>query len=278
MTDASVMRRAVALCASLLAAGCSVTTAPDVSGRYADPIGEAPVIDNLTPYSTQLDCLGAELPQAGLPRIAVGDIIDYTGKFDGDGGRRVTQGASLMAISAFDRVGLPLVERLDNTVATDELKLANNNLVGDSGTVRQIRAGSVTGSDLFLVGGITELNYNIGSVAHDLFADGFGLGTRAYVMNVALDLRLVDTRSMQVVEVVSYQKQILGREIRAGVFQFFDATIFDLSVSERALEPMQMAVRAMIERAVGEMARSLFSLPRELCAPSPEPEAMTSES
>lgn len=250
---------------------------PDGAGRYADPIGGAPVIDNRTPYSAELDCLRDALP-GSRPRVAVGSIGDYTAKIDEDGGRRVTQGAALMAISALDRVGLPLVERLDNTLATDELKLANNNLIGDAGAVRQIGAGSVTGSDLFLVGGITELNYNIGSVARDAFVDAFGLSAQAYVMNIAIDLRLVDTRSMQVVEVVSYQKQILGREIRAGVFEFFGTTVFDLSASEGALEPVQLAVRAMIERAVAEMARSLFQLPAEVCAPSPEPEDASSDS
>jgi curli production assembly/transport component CsgG/holdfast attachment protein HfaB len=181
-----------------------------------------------------------------------------------------------MAISALDRMGMPLVERLDNSVAEAELKLANNNLIGDGGAVRQIRAGSLMGSDIFIVGGITELNYNIGSVAQDAFIDGVGVSGNAYVMNIALDLRVVDTDSMRVLDVVSYQKQILGREIRAGVFQFFDDTVFDLSVSERALEPMQLAVRAMIERAAGEMARSLFSLTSEVCAPSTEPEAAAS--
>jgi curli production assembly/transport component CsgG/holdfast attachment protein HfaB len=181
-----------------------------------------------------------------------------------------------MAISAFDRLNLPLVERLDNAVAETELKLANNNLIGDRGEVRKIGAGSLEGSDIFLVGGITELNYNIGSVAQDVFADSVGYGAQAYVMNIAIDLRIVDTDSMRVLEVVSYQKQILGREVRAGVFEFFDGVLFDLSVSDRALEPMQLAVRAMIEKAVGEMARSLFGLSPEVCTPSAAPEAEAS--
>lgn len=95
-------------------------------------------------------------------------------------------------------------------------------------------------------------------------------------MNVAVVLRLVDTLSLRVVEVASLQKQIPGREIRAGVFEFFDGALFDISVSDRALEPVQLAVRAMIERAVGDMARSLFGLDPEACAPSPAPEAVAS--
>ena len=278
MTDAPSRRRgrAAALCAALLAAACSpLGPGTDVArdGRYALPIGGAPVVGNPTAHSAELDCLARALPAGARPRVAVGRIADYTGKFDLDGGRRVTQGAALMAISALDRLGLPLVERLDTSVAMEELKLANNNLIADAGGVRQIRPGSVAGSDLVLMGGITELNYNIGSRAGDLFSGGLGLGARLYVMNIAIDLRLVETTSMRVVEVASLQKQILGREIRAGVFEFFDGTLFDLSVSDRALEPVQLAVRTTIERGVGDMARSLFGLDPGTCAPSPEPAA-----
>jgi curli production assembly/transport component CsgG/holdfast attachment protein HfaB len=67
----------------------------------------------------------------------VGDIRDYTGKFDEDSGAKVTQGAALMAISALARLGLPQVERLDMRVSEAELRLANNNLIGADGGVRR---------------------------------------------------------------------------------------------------------------------------------------------
>jgi curli production assembly/transport component CsgG/holdfast attachment protein HfaB len=262
--------RAILAAAALAVSGCAapLSKAPDASGRYATPIGGAPVMDNGTPYSGTLDCLGKTLDRTdGLPRIAVGAIRDYTGKFDEANGARVTQGAALMAVSALARTGLPLVERLDISVAEAELKLANNNLVADRDGLRQIMPASIEGSDLFLVGGITELNYNIGSASAELFASPFDFGRRLYVMNIALDLRLVETESLRVVDVVSYQKQILGSETRAGVFEFFGDTLFDLSTQERALEPMQIAVRAMIEKAVGEMTRRLLDVEPGTCAP-----------
>ena len=247
-------------------AGCSVLPTADKSGAYARPIGSAPVTRNDTPYSESLSCLSKQLKGRSTPSVAVGAITDYTGKYsDTLGGRRVTQGASLMAISAVDKVGLRLVERLDTAVVTDELKLANNNLIGDGGAVREIRPASILGSDLVLIGGITELNYNIGSTAADVVGYNPGVGAKLYVMNLAIDLRLVDTKSLSVIDVVSYQKQIIGREIRAGVFQFFDNQVFDLSLAERALEPMQMAVRAMIEKAVGEMTRKYLKIDPDVC-------------
>ena len=77
------------------------------SGNYAAPIGNAPVTANPTPYSAALVCLGnyARTKNIRGPRVAVGRILDYTGKSDFEGGRQVTQGASLMAISAFAKSG-----------------------------------------------------------------------------------------------------------------------------------------------------------------------------
>ena len=52
-------------------------------------------------------------------------------------------------------------------------------------------------------------------------------------MNIAIDLRLVQTTTLEVVDVVSYQKQIIGREISAGVFDFLNGNVFDISAGDR---------------------------------------------
>ncbi|MEM8596076.1 MAG: holdfast anchoring protein HfaB [Pseudomonadota bacterium] len=276
MIERATMRAAALLLSGALVSGCSVSPVADETGRYAVPIGTAPVIDNGTPYTPTLDCIAEAIADAERPRVAVGDIQDFTGKYADYGGAKITQGAALMAVSALARLGLPLVERLDISVAEQELKLANNNLISDAGDLRLIQPGSIPGSDYYLVGGITELNYNLRSVAADVFYSSGGIGGRLFIMNIAIDLRLVETATLRVADVVSYQKQILGREIRAGIFEFFGNTLFDVSVEERALEPMQLAVRAMIEKAVGDMARGRFGLDPATCAPSPASEAPSS--
>ena len=128
-------RLLAALAASSLAlAGCVSPTAGP-SGVYARPIGDAPVTGNPTPYSASLVCLGEYARSRGLraPRIAVGRISDYTGKEESDGsGRKITQGASLMAMSAFAKAGVPLVERYDTSVSELELKYANSRLISDA--------------------------------------------------------------------------------------------------------------------------------------------------
>jgi curli production assembly/transport component CsgG/holdfast attachment protein HfaB len=268
----------LAVVASALALTGCVSPVAGKSGNYARPIGNAPVTANPTPYSQGLVCLSnyARANNISPPRIAVGRVIDYTGKADDEGGRQITQGASLMAISAFAKAGARLVERFDTSVGELELKYANNKLIGDDsaeakgqspGDFRKILAGSIPGSDYYFIGGITELNSNIRTVSADAFVgdvdatDPKGkLGNKLFVINVGVDLRLVDTRTLEVVDVISYQKQVIGREISAGVFAFGNNNIFDIGAGERSLEPLQLAVRSTIERAVLEMTANLYGV------------------
>ncbi len=261
--------KSLAVLAATTALTACVTPYAGNDGMYALPIGDAPVTANPTAYSPALDCLAAygRSNQLAAPRIAVGRILDYTGSVSEEGGRRITQGASLMAMSAFNKAGARLVERFDTSVTELELRYANNRLIGQEGdeNVRRIYAGQMPGSDFYFVGGITELNYNIRSMGvdaqggHTDARNGVGnIGARLYVMNIALDFRLIDTRTLEVVDVISYQKQIIGRELRAGVFSFFDDTIIDIAAGERALEPVQLAVRAGVERAVVEVMSNFY--------------------
>ncbi|GGE32515.1 transcriptional regulator [Marinicauda pacifica] len=272
------LKRLLTIAASALSVTACATSTPGSDGLYATPTGGAPVTANPTPYSQALVCMANHAHQRGFaPRIAVGRINDYTGQIAPEGGTRVTQGAALMAMSAFAKAGARLVERYDTSVAELELRYANSQLLGDSGEaqgLRQIHAGAMPSSDYYLVGGITELNANIRSNGQDLFAgdsvdsDPAGVfSRRLYVMNVGLDLRLIDSRTLEVVDVISYQKQIIGRELSAGVFAFFGDVVLDASAGGRSLEPVQLAVRSVIERAVVEISAQLYGVaPNETCA------------
>lgn len=274
----SVARRGLVLSAVAGLLGGCVSPHAGGAGLYAQPIGDAPVTSNGTPYSAALVCLSDYARRARLraPRIAVGRIADYTGKAEDNGGRAITQGASLMAISALAKAGVPLVERYDTSVSELELKYANNKLISDepppapgaAAPYRKILSGQIPGSDFYVVGGVTELNYNIRYTGLDL-AGGKQNATKGtgeitgqlYVMNVAIDLRLVETKTQEVVDVVSYQKQIIGRQVGVGLFKFFGSDVIDASAGTGALEPVQLAVRSLIERGMVEMVANLYGMP-----------------
>lgn len=289
-----VMKRSLKLAGlsaglAALLSGC-VSTSAGPSGQYARPIGNAPVTSNPTPYSTALYCLADYARRYNLPspRMAVGRISDYTGTVSADGGRQITQGASLMANTALAKAGARIVERYDTSVSELELRYANNKLISDDqpnggpqdAAYRRILAGQVPGSDFYVVGGITEVNYNIRSGGFDIAGGevgdngGSGLLTgKVFVMNVAIDLRLVQTTTLEVVDVISYQKQIIGREVTAGVFDFLNGNVFDISAGSGGLEPVQLAVRALIERATIEFMANLYGAPGpEVClSPANDP-------
>lgn len=268
---------------SLFAAGAMALSAcatPQAGsdGLYATPYVRAPVTPNPTPYSDALVCLSQYARAYGLvsPRIAIGRIDDKTGRAEPDGsGRQITLGASEMAMSAFAKAGANLVERYDTSVSEMELRYANNKLINDQpaapggpGEYRRIYSGQVAGSDFYVAGAITEVNSNIRSSGLDAFAasgDAQGararLGRREFVMNVAMDLRVVDTISQQVVDVISYQKQIVAYEVGAGIFDFMNGNLFDLSAGTAALEPKQLAVRSLIERSAVEIMANFYGMP-----------------
>jgi len=157
----AALKGAVAACC-LLASACTNPHAFETN--YAAPIGS---VNNPTPYTEALYCMGEHFNGAEAPVphvISVGKILDYTGKDDIETGRRLTQGAALMAMSALGKAGIPQVERFDTSVAELEIKFADNQLIGDAdeqGSVRRLIAGEIPGSGYHLIGGITELNYNI---------------------------------------------------------------------------------------------------------------------
>ena len=274
------LKPVAALAVVALLAGACTSTSAGGDGLYAQPMGSAPVVANPTPYSTALFCLADWARSNGRPspRIAVGRIADYTGQV-GDNGRIITQGASLMAMTALGKAGARQVERYDTSVSEMEMRYSGAMLIGEGenpaggpGEPRRLIAGSVPGSDYVIQGGITEANFNIRGSGAELGGGGNLLdngaptrggviGARSAVMNVALDLRLVDTRTQEIVDVISYQKQIVGREVSLGWFDFLNGNVFDLSVASGGQEPVQMAVRALVERAVLEIMANLYGAP-----------------
>ena len=270
--------RSLAVVIAAVALGGCISPIPTASGRYTAPIGGSPVISNETPYSSALRCLSRYTANRPL-RVAVGQIADYTGKVEADNsGRKLTQGAALMAMSALSKAGVPLVERFDTSVAEMELKYANNKLIGDDkpegpGDFRKIMAGSITGSNYYLVGGITELNFNIRSEGAN--ADGGGTATNAikgtvggsmYVMNVGLDLRLVDTdhtrsRRRNLLPEADHRTADFRRRIR-----FSGADLFRRERRRKCAGTHSAGGALRDQRATLEMMSRLYRAPQTACA------------
>lgn len=247
----------VATLTGLVALGTTAcTTIPSFNeAEYVNALDGASVIENKTRYSQALECLRPVITSQGpaSKRFAVGRVNDFTGKEDLTNGKRITQGAALMVISALAKAGVPMVERFDTSISDMELKYTDNKLITDepnSSSHRKIFSGSIPGSDYHIVGGITEVNYNIRSGSLESSIRFFSAAARYFVMNVGIDLRVVNTKTLEVVNTQSLQKQIIGTELSGGYFRLFSDGLVDINAGERTQEPIQKAVRMVIEQAV----------------------------
>lgn len=247
-------------------------------GKGSVKVGNGPgITGNHTPYTASLMCTGNHINSLiktkSKPRIriSVGEMKDLTGKYDDDGGYRVTQGTTLMMISALGKSdAVKIVERTDTKVFAFEVDLAGKKLVSDTSNYklpggkvinyRPLLSGSVIGSNYYITGGVTELNYNIRSGGVELDIAGFGGGRRQYVMNVAMDVRLVNTKTLAVVYTTSLQKQIVGYETKLGMFRFFDSELVDTNMGNKVDEPLQLGIRAIAEDAVTEILANLYGI------------------
>ena len=147
--------------------------------------GEAPIVlgpqvrSNRTPMEGAFACMADKIVDQHKPRltIAVGDVKDYTGKYNINEGNAISQGGALMVYSALGKFGetIQTAERFDTRIAEMELGYIDRRQLGD-GRIHTLDpagknvvpwlpyfGGSILKSDYYIVGGITELNYNIQS-------------------------------------------------------------------------------------------------------------------
>lgn len=271
-----------AVSALLVLGGCADTTLRS-PGPESAPVLQGPAVSgNGTPLDTAFTCFGGRIMERGTAPIAVGvgEVRDFTGKSSINEGATITQGGALMVMSALGKLGrgVRIHERFDPRVGELELIYSDRRQLGDGRVYavpdgRQMRpvpwlpymGGSILRSQFFIVGGITEVNWAVQSGGLGVRVNGVGLGARTFTMNIAADLRIVDTRSLVVLHTVSLQKQVVGHEVNGDIFRFFGSRLFDISAGTRNLEPVQMAVRAVLELGVLELMSSVSGVAMEGC-------------
>jgi curli production assembly/transport component CsgG/holdfast attachment protein HfaB len=180
-------------------------------GSVAAPLAGT-LAANETPYSESLRCLRRYTATRPV-RVVVGPIAD----------RESTNDAVLMTVAALAKAGVPLAKHFGIAVAMAEPRRGGYTIL----------ARAVPGSDFYLAGAVTGLQVETESHA------------RLYRIRLGLDLRLMDIDTQQLVDVISYQRQMSGSGTR---------------------EPVRAAVRSAIERAVLEMVSRLYRVPDDACA------------
>lgn len=241
------------------------------SDALNDVVGP-PVTTNGTVYSDALSCLKGSGHASSV--YAVGPIPDNTGKYviEQDGAI-LPRSASEMAVTAMHLAGAKQVDRLTSGIVEWELKFASKKVLGDGGksrirvgtdkatgkpiykevNFRVVKHGDMLGSTHYVTGSISELNWNTFSGGAELEILGIGGGARMFMMTIAVDMKLVDSRSTLVVDNVTYKKRVLGYETKGGAFRFFGTTLVNFNIGEKSQEPIQLALRSIVERSTYEL-------------------------
>jgi formylglycine-generating enzyme required for sulfatase activity/curli biogenesis system outer membrane secretion channel CsgG len=269
---------------TLLSSVCALTSCASYQSQEfargdVTPLVGGAVSENRTPLDISYLCYADALRSAKIPKIAVavGNVADYTGKLSQFEGSAVTQGGSLMVFSALSKLGntISIHERFDTRVTELELAYSDKQRLGD-GRTHMINGqevpwspyygGTIEKSDVYIVGGITELNYNIRSSGAEARIGQTGPKARTFTLNVAVDLRLVDSKSLRVWSATSVQKQIVGQEIGLELFRFVNGDdLVDINIGAKAQEPVQFAVRSAIEVATLKLLAEYTGVRDDTC-------------
>jgi curli biogenesis system outer membrane secretion channel CsgG len=251
------------------------------AGEEPTLIGPA-VRDNRTPMDPALACFANMIAARGARPlvVGVGDVRDYTGKYSVNEGNAITQGGALMVYSALGKLGgaVAVAERFDPTIAERELGYTDRRQLGD-GQVHDVTGpagaskvpwlpyfgGSIAASNYYIVGGITELNYNIRSGGVETGVSSIGPKARTFTQSVAIDLRIVDTRTLLVVKTISLTKQFTGYEVGFNIFRFFGSNLFDINIGAKGQEPLQLGIRTAIEEATMRLVAAVAKVDAGPC-------------
>lgn len=270
----------VAVAAAL--AGCVSTPQQRMAPLEAPMVLGPAVRDNITPMEPVLACFADHVSASGRQPVVVGvgDVKDYTGKYSVNEGNAITQGGALMVYSALGKMSgaVQIAERFDPGIAERELGYADRRQLGDgknhvlpgAGGNQNVPwlpyfGGSINKSDYYIVGGITELNYDIHSGGAEISVNQMGPKARTFSQSVSIDLRIVDTRTLMIVKTVSLTKQFNGYEIGFNVFRFFNSKLYDIDIGAKGQEPVQLGVRAALEEGVVRLMSAVTRVKYEPC-------------
>lgn len=263
--------------ATVILSGCT-TMYPKTGDAPVKPLVGPVVTRAETPMNAALTCLADHMPDDLDLRIGVADVSDGTGATaDGDSLSRVlTQRPDLMLVVALSKTGVRLVNRSSTSVAEWEMKQALEKRLGDGKKARigdkrvdfrPVRVGGLLGSTHYVVGALTEVNWNVDSAVAEAGFYGFDAGTRGYYISIGFDLLVTNTKTTEISMARAYSKQIFGRETKAGFYRFFDLggsspnfgpfELFRANVGQKKNEPVQTAVRWVMETAAYDLVRQL---------------------
>lgn len=263
------MRSYLLIISVLLLSGC--LTAPPKQAAKPTLMPRAQSYQDLT-----------HLPEpAGKLFVSVDNIQDETGQFKpypaSNFSTAVPQSATAMLVSALKDSGwfIPLERQgLQNLLNERKIiRAAQEN--GTAAVNNQRQLSSLVAANVLIEGSIIGYESNVKSGGAGARFFGIGASTQYQLDQIAVNLRVVDVNTGQVLSSVNTSKTILSYEVQAGVFRYIDyQRLLEGEIGYTTNEPVMLCVMSAIETGViylvnDGITRNLWSLKNPKDASSP---------
>lgn len=198
------------------------------------------------------------LPEpAGKLFVSVYNIQDETGQFKpypaSNFSTAVPQSATAMLVSALkDSWWFIPLERQGLQNLLNERKIiraAQEN--GTAAVNNQHQLSSLVAANVLVEGSIIGYESNVKSGGAGARFFGIGASTQYQLDQIAVNLRVVDVNTGQVLSSVNTSKTILSYEVQAGVFRYIDyQRLLEGEIGYTTNEPVMLCVMSAIETGV----------------------------
>jgi len=116
--------------------------------------------------------------------------------------------------------------------------------------------GALLGADYIIEGAITEYDVDIKTGGLGLKIAGKGGSTKYAIATSAIDIRVTDTTTGEVVWAKSLKKEILGKRVGVNVFSFMGENVVEFETGKGKQEAINLVVRTLIEETVYNLCKS----------------------
>ncbi len=223
----------------------------------ASPEFASPVI-NLTEVTEKL--LSLSVPEKRIP-VAVYGLWDKTGQLKDDqlAARKstaVSQGASEMLITALGRSRqFRILDRVNFKDLMTEQDLRGKKRLAANDPYPEVN--KLIGAKYIIAGAITEYNCDVITTGGGLKIAGIGGETKFARATAAIDLRVTDTTTGEVVKTLSMRDRIIGTMVGLNLFSFLKTKyLYEFEAGRARQEPINLVVRRLIETMVYELVKS----------------------
>ncbi|ALB66364.1 curli production assembly/transport protein CsgG [Cronobacter dublinensis] len=239
------MQRLIVLIATIMLSGCLTAPPKEAASPTLMPRGQS--YQDLT-----------HLPEPkGKLYVSVYNIQDETGQFKpypaSNFSTAVPQSATAMLVTALkdSRWFIPLERQgLQNLLNERKIIRASqeNGTVGDN---NRMPLQSLMSANVMIEGSIIGYESNIKSGGAGAKYFGIGADTQYQLDQVAVNLRVVNVSTGEVLSSVNTSKTILSYEVQAGVFRFIEyQRLLEGEVGYTANEPVMQCLMSAIETGV----------------------------